>query len=231
VTLFGLLQNVFILLGVIGVCISGSPWMVLLFLPIFAAFVGVQGYFRNSQRELKRIESTSRSPIFSLFSEVLSGLSVIRAYGVEDEFRRRNRDVVEQNSKVFALLWWSQRWLALRLDWVSLLIVVAVCAMMVSLRNSVSVGVASLALVYSLQLMGLLQQTTRNSVDAENYVQGVERLVALKRIAVEKPAVIEETEPPASWPQEGAIEFRDLQMRYRSARIYVPPLCFCKDCA
>jgi ABC-type multidrug transport system fused ATPase/permease subunit len=191
--------------------------MVLLFLPIFAAFVGVQGYFRNSQRELKRIESTSRSPIFSLFSEVLSGLSVIRAYGVEDEFRRRNRDVVEQNSKVFALLWWSQRWLGLRLDWVALLVVVAVCALMVSLRHSVSLGVASLALVYSLQFTGLLQLATRNSVDVENYLQSVERLVAFKKIAVEKPAIIKETQPPPAWPQEGVIEFKDLQMRYRSA--------------
>ena len=214
-TLFQLLQNVFILLGVIAVCISGSPYIILLFVPIGFLFFAVQRYFRNSQRELKRIENTTRSPIFSLFSETLNGLSVIRAYGVEDEFRRRNNDIVQMNSKVFSILWWSQRWLALRLDWVSILVVVAVAFLVVSLRNSISVGVASLALVYSLQFTGLLQLTTRNSVDAENYLTSVERLMAFKNIVLEKPAIIPETQPPKDWPQHGAIELRNLQLRYR----------------
>ena len=214
-TLFQLLQNIFILLGVIAVCIAGSPYIVLLFVPIGGLFFAVQRYFRNSQRELKRIENTTRSPIFSLFSETLSGLSVIRAYGVESEFRRRNNDIVQMNSKVFSILWWSQRWLSLRLDWVSILVVVAVAFFVVGLRSSISVGVASLALVYSLQFTGLLQLTTRNSVDAENYLTSVERLMAFKNIVLEKPAIIPETEPPAGWPQHGAIELRNLQLRYR----------------
>jgi len=215
VTLYSLLQNMFILIGVLGVCIAGSAWMALVFVPIAFCFVGVQAYFRNSQRELKRIENTTRSPIFSLFGETLQGLSVIRAYGVENEFAQRNARVVEGNSKVFALLWWSQRWLALRLDWVSVLVVIAVCLLVVGLREQLSVTVASLALVYSLQFMGLLQLTVRNSVDVENYLQSVERLMAFKRIAVERPAIIAETQPPPEWPTRGDIELRDLQLRYR----------------
>lgn len=99
-TFFQFTQNVFILLGVIGVCISGSYIMIALFVPIGFLFFAVQRYFRNSQRELKRIENTTRSPIFSLFAETLQGLTVIRAYGVEEEFKQRNRNVTEQNSKV-----------------------------------------------------------------------------------------------------------------------------------
>jgi len=62
-TLFVLVQNVFILIGVIAVCVTGSPYMVLLFLPIAGLFMMVQRFFRKSQRELKRIENTSRSPV------------------------------------------------------------------------------------------------------------------------------------------------------------------------
>jgi ABC-type multidrug transport system fused ATPase/permease subunit len=104
VTLFGFAQNVSILLGVVAVCMAGSYYMIALFLPIVLIFAFVQRYFRNSQLELKRIENTTRSPIFSLFSETLQGLSVIRAYGVEDDFKRRNLQVVETNSKVFEIL-------------------------------------------------------------------------------------------------------------------------------
>jgi len=215
ITLYGLLQNAIILVGVLGVCIAGSPWMVLIFVPIALFFVGVQAYFRNSQRELKRIENTTRSPIFSLFGETLSGLSVIRAYGVEDEFRARNADVVETNSKVMAILWWSQRWLALRLDWVSILVVVAVCLLVVGLRSSLSTTVASLAIVYSLQFTGLLQLTTRNSVDVENYLTSVERLLAFKKVTVEKAAMVKATQPPPEWPTRGDIELCNLELRYR----------------
>ena len=189
--------------------------MAALFLPIGFLFWAVQRYFRNSQRELKRIENTTRSPIFSLFSETLNGLAVIRAYGVQREFRQRNNETVQMNSKVFAMLWWSQRWIALRLDYVSILVVVGVSFLVIGLRSSLSVGVASLALVYSLQLTGLLQLAVRNSVDVENYLTSVERLMAFQSIAVERPAQIAETAPPSDWPQRGEIEFVDLQMRYR----------------
>jgi ABC-type multidrug transport system fused ATPase/permease subunit len=215
ITLFNFVQNFTILLGVVAVCVAGSYWMVLLFIPIALVFVLVQKYFRNSQRELKRIENTTRSPIFSLFSETLQGLSVIRAYGVEEDFMRRNSQIVELNSKVFEILWITQRWLALRLDWTSILVVVAVCLLIVGLRGSLAVSVASLALVYSLQFTGLLQLTVRNSVDCDNYVQSVERLMAFQKIDVEKPAIIPETQPHTSWPQYGNIEFRDVLLRYR----------------
>ena len=76
-------------------------------------------------------------------------------------------------------------------------------------------GSWQLMLVYSLQFTGLLQLTVRNSVDTENYLTSVERLMAFRRIQVEKPALIAESQPPKDWPQRGDIELRDLQLRYR----------------
>ncbi len=89
------------------------------------------------------------------------------------------------------------------------------CLLITGLRGTLSASVASLALVYSLQTTGLLQLTVRNSVDVSNYVQSVERLMSFQHIDVEKPAIIPATQPPESWPQEGNIEFVDLQLRYR----------------
>ena len=153
--------------------------------------------------------------LFLVFAETLQGLSVIRAYGVENEFRARNTTIVEQNSKVYGILWWSQRWIALRLDWTATLVIIAICYLAVGLRGSMSVGVASLALVYSLQFTGLLQLTTRNSVDVENYLTSVERLIAFQSIPTEAEPLRPETQPPPTWPQQGAITFEGLQLRYR----------------
>jgi len=45
-------------------------------------------------RQLRRLNSVTRSPIFSHFGETLSGVSTIRAYDVQ------NRFVGEMNNKV-----------------------------------------------------------------------------------------------------------------------------------
>jgi len=215
ITMFQFLQNWFTLLGVIAVTIAGSYYMIALLVPIGILFRWIQTYFRASQRELKRIESTTRSPIFSLFAETLNGLSTIRAYGLQEEFEDRNEFLIEKNSQVFSVQWLSQRWLALRLDWVSLLVILCTCLLMVGLRDSIGVGVASLSIVYSLQFTGLLQMTTRNSVDTENYLTSVERLMDFKAIKTEKAARVPAHDPPTAWPQHGAIRFDALQLRYR----------------
>ena len=50
-----------------------------------------------SGRQLKRIESVRRSPVFATYSETLSGLSSIRAYRQQDRFIA-NADQLLDNS-------------------------------------------------------------------------------------------------------------------------------------
>lgn len=42
--------------------------------------------FRNTSRDLRRLESVLRSPIFSSFAELLDGVVSVRAYGEEQRF-------------------------------------------------------------------------------------------------------------------------------------------------
>lgn len=64
------------------VCVSNVLFVlttnVLLFL--FLLFFFFQMYYRPVNRDLQRLESVSRSPIFAQFSETLSGVSTLRAY-------------------------------------------------------------------------------------------------------------------------------------------------------
>lgn len=43
----------------------------------------------------------------------------------------------------------------------------------------------------------------------------VERLVSFLKLPAEASAVLEENRPPVNWPSEGAIEIKNLSLRYR----------------
>jgi ABC-type multidrug transport system fused ATPase/permease subunit len=81
--------------------LGGSPWLILIFIPILAMFFYTQRYYRSSGREIQRIEAITRSPIYSLFSETLQGLPTIRAFGVQPIFILRNQTYLDINSKCF----------------------------------------------------------------------------------------------------------------------------------
>lgn len=52
-----------------------------------------------TSRQLKRLESVSRSPIYSHFSETVTGSSVIRAYGRSQDFEAISDAKVDTNLK------------------------------------------------------------------------------------------------------------------------------------
>lgn len=72
--------------------------------------------YRASSRELKRTESVTKSPIFSLFGESLAGIATIRGYGDGSRFIEQIAALIDLNNRPFFLLWGVNRWLAARVD-------------------------------------------------------------------------------------------------------------------
>jgi ATP-binding cassette subfamily C (CFTR/MRP) protein 1 len=75
--LYAILQ----LLSMVLVIVLESAWVAAVMAPSFALFFLVQQFYRASSREVKRLDSTSKSPVFALFAQSLDGLATIRAYG------------------------------------------------------------------------------------------------------------------------------------------------------
>jgi ABC-type multidrug transport system fused ATPase/permease subunit len=109
----------------------------------------------------------------------------------------------------------SERWLSVRLEFCSMLVVCAVCMFTALLRDQLSASLAGLAIVYSLQMCGLLQFTIRLTSQVSNYMTCVERLTEYSNQPPEAAYEIAETRPADSWPQLGRIDFRAVEMRYR----------------
>ena len=64
-------------------------WLIFVTLPVLTALAYLTWYYLNTSRELKRLETMTRSPVYSHFSETMAGLSTIRT-------RKKEMDFVEQ---------------------------------------------------------------------------------------------------------------------------------------
>lgn len=59
----------------------------------------------KTTRKLKRIDSATKSPIYSHYQESLDGLSSVQAYRIEERMRRKNFFAVDANMR--ARLTWD----------------------------------------------------------------------------------------------------------------------------
>lgn len=76
-----LLASLFNLLGMLVVITYGLPWVLVPLLPLALFYHRTQDFYRHTSRELKRLCSLTLSPVYSHFSETLTGLGTIRASG------------------------------------------------------------------------------------------------------------------------------------------------------
>lgn len=71
-----------------------------------------QRFYVASSRQLKRLESVSRSPVYSHFNQTLLGVSVIRAFEEQDRFIHQSDLKVDDNQKAYYPSIVANRWAA-----------------------------------------------------------------------------------------------------------------------
>lgn len=72
------------------IVISGvSPIFTLALVPIILFYIKEQAFFTITYRELKRMDSVNRSPLFALLGETVQGVSTIRAFSAQQALVRR----------------------------------------------------------------------------------------------------------------------------------------------
>jgi ABC-type multidrug transport system fused ATPase/permease subunit len=174
----------------------------------------VQAFYRRTSRELKRLEALSRSPLYAHFSETLSGLPTIRAFGQQSRFIQRSLTLLDINNRAAFMQLAIQRWLGIRLESVGNLIILAASSCCYFFNASPSL--AGLIIAYSLSVTGVMNWCVRQFADTEAQSISSERLTHYAwKLPVERAIPLHPADVSPNWPEQGAIEFKHVTMRYR----------------
>ncbi|CAF3596244.1 unnamed protein product [Rotaria sp. Silwood1] len=218
-TLIDTIQNLLLVLGSVIIIGYINPWVLLILVPLAPGFWWLRRFYIRSSRQLKRLESVTRSPIYALFSSSLDGLTSIRAFEVENDFVNMFMERVDTNSRAYFVLLAAGRWLGMQLSYMTSLLTVVTAVLAVAVLRQKDPSGAALSITYCITLTTLFQWAVRQSVEAENFMTSTERVYEYGQLVPEthkgnsKCEVL--VQPPNDWPSRGIIEFKDYTFRYR----------------
>lgn len=183
---------------------------------ITAAYIFLGRFYLASSRDLKRLESVQRSPLFQQFGETLSGVTTIRAYGDERRFVRENLNKINAQLRPFIYLWAANRWLAFRTDVLGDLVSFFAGVFVILSLGKIDPGSAGISLSYAIGFADNILWLVRLYAMNEQNMNSVERIKQYLDVEQEAPAVIENNRPPQNWPSQGSVEFINYTTRYRA---------------
>nr|AJG01605.1 ATP-binding cassette sub-family C member 1 [Dreissena polymorpha] len=209
------LLNLFVsLISTMVVITYSNPITAAVLVPILIVYYVFQRFYIPTSRQLKRIESTTRSPVYSHFGESIAGASTIRGYGFQQRFVQESKDRVDKNMVFYFAGIASNRWLGFRLEFLGNLIVFAAAIFAVVTPDNTG-GLVGLSVAYALQVTGTLNFLVRTTSDVETNVVSVERVREYTEEPTEAEWRVENKRPPANWPDRGNVRFNNYTTRYR----------------
>ncbi|NWW00316.1 MRP7 protein, partial [Machaerirhynchus nigripectus] len=219
------LANIYGLLGMLVIMTYGLPWIGLVLLPLAVVYFFIQRYYRFTSRELKRLYSVTLSPIYTHFSETLSGLSSIRAMRATKRFELENQLRLEQNQRCLFASNTVMEWLDIRLQMIGVAVVTAIAgiAIIQHQKQLGNPGLVGLALSYALSVTNLLSGLISSFTHTEIMMVSVERTEEYTTdIPMEPQDKLVQvkaqmcSQVSADWPSQGLVEFQQVVLVYRA---------------
>jgi len=209
------IRTLFNVVGILAIISFSTPYFLIAIIPLGLLYFYVQRYYLATSRELKRLESVTRSPIYSHFSETLSGIATIRAYSHQTRFIIQNEDKLNTNQFSYYPNIASNRWLAIRLEFVGSLVVFLSALLAVISFGVIDASIVGLSVSSALSITQTLNWMVRMSCDLETNIVSVERVKEYSQTVNEADWSVPNNRPPPSWPAKGVIEFQKYSTRYR----------------
>ncbi|XP_069108585.1 ATP-binding cassette sub-family C member 10-like [Argopecten irradians] len=210
-----IVSQLFEVVGTVVMVCYGMPWFIAIVIPVGSIYYRLQEKYRHTSREVKRIGSLNRSPIFSHFSETLSGLVTIRAFRESERFTDQHINRVDKWLRTIYTAHNLGMWLWLRTQMFGIIMITGRATMAVIQQSfyGIDPGVVGLAISYILSLSGLLNGFVNCVTETEKQMVSVERIHEyIEDTPSEK---WEGSQSSPAWPSAGVISYSDVYMKYR----------------
>ncbi|KAL8277515.1 hypothetical protein RQP46_010070 [Phenoliferia psychrophenolica] len=192
---------------------SVAPSFLIGFAILSIAYFHHAKLFSKTARELRRLDSVSKSPLYSIYGEAIAGVAVIRAFGSSSRFMTLMLDRCSTNVTFYWYLWSVNRWLSIRFALLSAVVVALTGYVLLRAGDKVDAALAGFALTFSLNIANDILFLVRRYTALELAMVGVERIKEYSECEQEAPEIIE-PRPPAHWPHAGEIHVEKLSIRY-----------------
>ena len=150
------------------------------------------------------MESSTRSPIYSWFGEAVSGISTVKAYGLQERFIHEMENKVDLNSMSMEPNFTANRWLSVRLEMLGNVIIFFAALLAVLGRDTLDPGMVGLSLSYAMQVTQSLGMLIRQTSMIENNMVSVERIMEYQSGLPQEAAWELYSDPKAEpWPKDG----------------------------
>ena len=210
-----ILESIFSISLVLGNCtvvIIIFPYILIAFaIVLFYSFL-VLSYFNPVTKKLKRMEQLTKSPILSLQTSSLHGLSTIRCLKLKPKLKQDMHSFIQLNFKTYLSFQLLFRSMQLYLEFGPSLLGLINILILVYIKDKIDPGMAAMSISMTLTIIGNVGYLFKTLIETDNYMTSAQRLFEYTQLQREGEFSLNEKFEVSS----GEIEVRDLCMRYRS---------------
>ena len=198
------------------IVIGYSNAIFLLFLsPLMVVYLIIGYFYRYSERALKRVTTAQTSPLYSHFSESISGAATIRSFQVEDAFVRECEARIRGRVRADFYICAVQQFGSMYMDFLGAIIVAGGVFFIVyaETQGNISPHIAGLAISYALNIQSIFMWLIKNYNGMEVAMVCTERVN--EYIIKPREDRTGKTKPPPNWKPNGSVVFDNIRLRYK----------------
>ncbi|KAL4952600.1 P-loop containing nucleoside triphosphate hydrolase protein [Aspergillus filifer] len=175
----------------------------------------IQKVYLKTSRQLRLLDLEAKAPLYSHFTDSLSGVVSLRAFGWQQSLQEKHYQLLDRSQRPFYLLYAVQRWLTLTLDLVVAAIAVLLIILFVVLRGQISAGYVGVALLNVIMFSQSIKLMVTFWTNLETHIGSIQRIKSFTETVQSENLPAENDSVPPSWPAKGNIEFKSLSAEYR----------------
>ncbi|KAF9811113.1 hypothetical protein IEO21_06662 [Rhodonia placenta] len=169
--------------------------------------------YMKAQLSVKREKSNARAPVLGHFGAAFAGLVSIRAYGVQDAFRKESYARIDKYSRAARIFWALTHWVNIRIELFGAMFSTGVAFYLVYGGGSSSASKTGFTLNMAVGFGSMILWFARFFNEFEVAGSSLERIQQYLEIEQE-PKSTESGIPPAYWPSSGNLRVEKLSARY-----------------